>query len=433
MVSKQWLDECWRLGLGVATAIVAGIATRQGLWFLAAFLGIYSAWMIFRFHELEAWLRHGGKKKQAPDTVGIASEIMQLIHRDKKANSRQKDRLRASLLQFNEMAAELPDATVILDDHMQIRWSNAAASKLLGLSRRRDSGQRIDNLIRYPEFHSFLQKQDSSAEIEIPSPVNYDITLSLRCVPGGDNLHILTGRDITQRVKIREMRKAFVADVSHELRTPLTVVQGYLEMLLEDGGLPEPVMNALAQVKGQSDRMASIVSDLLTLSRLESSVLSEHEGQPVMVPAIINTILRDLEGSGDSQHNFETDIDSDLQVFGDEKEIFSACQNLIENAARYATPATQVDISWQRYGDQALFRVEDQGPGIETHHVPRLSERFYRVDKSRSRESGGTGLGLAIVKYIAQRHGGQLNIKSAPGMGSTFEITLPSERIVTIQ
>ncbi len=433
MVSKHWVDECWRLGLGILTAIVAGLATKQGLWFLAAFLAVYSAWMIYRFHELEVWLRDGGTKKKAPDTIGIASEIMQLIYRDRKSSDRQKDRLRASLVQFNEMAAELPDATVILDDQMQIRWCNNAADTLLGLNRRRDNGQRIDNLIRYPEFHSFIQKQDSAAEIEIDSPVNYDITLSLRCVPGGDDLHILTGRDITQRVKIREMRKAFVADVSHELRTPLTVIQGYLEMLLEDDQLPEPVLTALSQVKGQSDRMASIVSDLLTLSRLESSVLSENEGHPVMVGGIINTILRDLSDSGECQHTFSTDIDQDLQVFGDEKEVFSACQNLIENAVRYATPETQVDIAWSRANDQARFRVQDQGPGIETHHVPRLSERFYRVDKSRSRESGGTGLGLAIVKYIAQRHGGQLNISSTAGLGSTFDITFPAERIVTFQ
>lgn len=433
MVSKHWLDECWRLALGIVTAIIAGFATSLGLWLLALFLGIYSAWMIYRFHELEVWLRHGGKKRQAPDTFGIASEIMQLIHRDRKSSGKQKDRLRASLVQFNDMAAELPDATVILDDQMQIRWSNTAADTLMGLNRRRDGGQRIDNLIRYPEFHEFLNKRDSTAEIEIASPVNHDITLSLRCVPGGDNLNILTGRDITQRVKIREMRKAFVADVSHELRTPLTVIQGYLEMLLEDNQLPEEVLNALSQVKGQSDRMASIVSDLLTLSRLESSVLSEHEGQPVMVAGIISTILRDLSGSGESQHTFETEIDNDLKVFGDEKEIFSACENLILNAVRYATPKTQVDITWQRNNDLALFRVTDQGPGIESHHVPRLSERFYRVDKSRSRESGGTGLGLAIVKYIAQRHGGQLTIKSTMGIGSTFEISLPSERIVTYQ
>ncbi|MBX2824662.1 MAG: phosphate regulon sensor histidine kinase PhoR [Gammaproteobacteria bacterium] len=429
MFNKHWFDECWRFGLGILTALLASFILNAGLWPLVGFLIIYASWMIYRFHELELWLRDGGKLRKAPDAVGIASEIMQLIHRDRKSSGRQKDRLRASLVQFNEMAAELPDATVILDDQMQIRWCNTAASSLLGVSRRNDGGQRIDNLIRYPEFHQFLSDDDAAVELEIPSPVNQEITLSLRIVPGGENLNILTGRDITQRVKIREMRKAFVADVSHELRTPLTVIQGYVEMLLDDESIADSTREPLRQIKGQSDRMTHIVNDLLTLSRLESSVLSGTDGRPILVPGVIETILRDVRSSGECNHNFIADIDPDLHLVGNEKEVFSACQNLIHNAARYATPGTDVEVYWQRRDAHAVFSVRDHGPGIEAQHVPRLSERFYRVDKGRSRETGGTGLGLAIVKYIAQRHGGSLSIDSVLDQGSTFEISFPQERI----
>ena len=324
----------------------------------------------------------------------------------------------------------LPDATVVLDEIEQIRWCNRAAEQLLGLANGRDRGQRVNNLIRSPEFLAFLAQDDPSVEVEMVSPINAQLTLSLRCVDGGNKLRILTATDITQRVQIREMRKAFVADVSHELRTPLTVIQGYLEMLLEDGEIPDHALNALGQVKGQSDRMTEIVNDLLTLSKLESSALSDQDEQPVRVAGIAESIVRDASTNSKNNHTFETDIETDLIINASEKETFSACQNLVQNAVRYATPGTTITVSWKLDADhRAVFSVSDEGPGIDPTHLARLTERFYRVDKGRSRDVGGTGLGLAIVKYIAQRHGSLLEIASEIGTGSTFSLVFPSARV----
>lgn len=438
-MTKRWVDECWRLVLGIVVTIIAGFITGHGMAYLVGFLLLYAGWMIFRFQELEEWLRDGGKKKQAPDAIGIASEIMQLIYRDKKFITKQKDRLRTSLNQFNDMAAELPDATIVLGDNLQIRWCNAAADELLGINRRRDGGQRIDNLIRLPEFHDFLQQVDPKAEIEIQSPRDPQIMLTMRKVPTDGGLSILTGRDITQRVRLREMRKAFVADVSHELRTPLTVVHGYHEMLLDDESLPKHMRAPLESANNQSSRMATIVDDLLTLSRLESSVLAEEEGNPVAVDDLVLSVITDIQQSTQKAngevdkagHVFTRQTDSALLIRGKESEIYSACQNLIGNAVKYTNPGTEIQVNWGRTPTGASLSVIDNGPGFEAEHIPRISERFYRVDKDRSRDKGGTGLGLAIVKYIAQRHGGHLDVRSEPGVGSEFEIKFPTSRIVS--
>lgn len=428
-MSRTWADEGWRLVLGIIVALFAGLITGYGLIFLVGFLCIYAVWMIYRFTELEDWLRDGGSKKQAPDTIGIASEIMQLIYRDKRYSEKQRERLRTSLSRFNDMAAELPDATVVLNQLQQIIWSNVAASTLLGISRSKDGGQRIDNLIRNPAFHRFLHDTDTSNELEINSPTNPQKMIALRIVQSSGS-SILTARDITQRVLVREMRKAFVADVSHELRTPLTVIQGYMELLNDDPSISEEVQAALKNVTDQSARMSNIVDDLLTLSRLESSNLDPSEGEEINLSTLVSSVLNEINHAQPKGYLLHTDIDDSIALFGKQNELYSACQNLVQNALKYTPPGTAISVKWQPNNDGAALTVADTGPGISSLHLPRLSERFYRVDKGRSRESGGTGLGLAIVKYIAQRHGGQLNIRSQLGTGSEFELFFPAERLI---
>jgi len=217
-VSSSWVHEAWRLALGAVLSLIAGFVTGLNSTLLIGFLIIYACWMIYRLTELENWLREGGPKNRAPDVNGTASEIMQLIHREKKFSDRQKDRLRASLTRFNDMAAQLPDATIVLNENRQIIWSNSAASTLMGIERKRDTGQRLDNLIRDPAFHEFLAAGPNGSEFEINPPSNPKLTLVLRLVASGEAC-ILTGRDVTQRVLVRNMRKTFVANVSHELRT----------------------------------------------------------------------------------------------------------------------------------------------------------------------------------------------------------------------
>ena len=244
---------------------------------------------------------------------------------------------------------------------------------------------------------------------------------------------VLIAADITQRVQVREMRKAFVADVSHELRTPLTVIRGYVEMLSEDESLNADVHQSLQQISSQSERMRGIVEDLLQLSKLEANRLGENEGQAVDVSTMLVAMVSALADMT-TNHTIELDLDAHTGVIGSERELYSACNNLLTNAIRYTDTGTVIKVSWKMNKDGGMiYAVADNGPGIEARHLSRLSERFYRVDASRSRDEGGTGLGLAIVKHAAQRHGGTLNIVSTPGTGSEFQIDFPPNRTTQLR
>lgn len=395
------------------------------------YLSSYVGWLLIRMHSLVKWLDAGAKPSEAPPTTGLASDIVQLVHREKKYSRKQKNRYRSTLAQFNSLASDLPDATVVLSEDNEIRWANAAAQTLLNIHPDKDKGQRIDNLIRVPEFREFLHADDGAEELEISGPVALEKVLAVRKVRTGKHMKVLIAADITQRVQVREMRKAFVADVSHELRTPLTVIRGYLEMLRDEPTLDDDAIQSLDQITAQSDRMRGIVEDLLRLSKLEGNLLGSGEGSVVNVANLIESMISPLEEISDS-HRVSVDLNRSLQLMGSESELYSAFNNLLTNAVRYTDAGTQIDVSWQINADgSASYSVTDNGPGIEARHLSRLSERFYRVDAGRSRDQGGTGLGLAIVKHAAQRHGGVLDIKSTPGTGSTFTITFPATRSIT--
>ncbi len=413
----------------VLVSFIVGIPTVGPLVYLVG----YVFWLLRRMDSMVRWLRKGAKPAKAPQTTGLTDEMVQLIHREKKYSRKQRNRYRRTLAQFNSLAADLPDATVVLDKDFEIRWANSAAQRLLDINPEKDRGQRIDNLVRIPAFREFLHNQLDEAELEIPGTGSDNRVLAVRKVPAGKHMTVLIAADITQRVQIREMRKAFVGDVSHELRTPLTVIRGYLEMLRENKSLDEEMTLGLAQITAQSDRMRGIVEDLLQLSKLEGNPLAENEGDTLNVAAMIQTMVHTIRESAQA-HEFILDLDSSLALLGSEREIYSACHNLLTNAVRYTDAGTTVRVSWHLNPDgEAVYTVADNGHGIEARHLSRLSERFYRVDAGRSRDDGGTGLGLAIVKHAAQRHGGQLSISSTPGTGSVFTITFPHIRALSLQ
>ncbi|MFT4728441.1 MAG: two-component system phosphate regulon sensor histidine kinase PhoR [Granulosicoccus sp.] len=393
----------------------------------------YVIWLLRRMNDIVHWLGKRAKTSDAPPTAGLTNEIVQLVHREKKYSRKQKNRYRSTLAQFNSLASYLPDATVVLSADHEIRWSNSAALALLNIHPERDKGQRVDNLVRLPEFREFLLSDCSAEELEIPAPLAPEKVLAVRKVRTGKHMTVLIAADITQRVQVREMRKAFVADVSHELRTPLTVIRGYLEMLSEDESMNADVQKSLAHISMQSDRMRGIVDDLLQLSKLEANRLGENEGQAVDVGAMIIAMISTLSDMT-MHHTIELDVDSSVGIIGSERELYSACNNLLTNAIRYTDPGSLIKATWSINDDGGMiYTVTDNGPGIEARHLSRLSERFYRVDASRSRDEGGTGLGLAIVKHAAQRHGGTLNISSTPGTGSEFEIVFPPNRTIQLQ
>ncbi|MES9905877.1 MAG: phosphate regulon sensor histidine kinase PhoR [Sedimenticola sp.] len=332
---------------------------------------------------------------------------------------------------FLESTGALPDAIVVLDTQGGIEWWNSVAAKVLGLKRKRDTGVAISTLVKDPVFGDYLAEGDYSHPLQIPSPVNSNISLEIRVVPYGKGKRLLQARDITRLNQLEVVRSDFVANVSHEIRTPLTVVHGYLESLQDspDEALT-PWKHIFLQMEYQTKQMQRIVDDLLLLSRLEMGDKRSEE-TVVVVQALLSTILDGARWlSGEQLHRFTLDIDKKLLLLGQAQELESAFSNLVYNAVRYTPAGGEIIVRWSLVDSTPCFSVTDTGIGIASEHIPRLTERFYRVDVGRSRQSGGTGLGLAIVKHVLSHHGSKLKVKSKPGVGSTFTCCFPGDRAV---
>ena len=429
MMPDAWRIEIWRLAATAAGALAAALLT--GAWalsFLGA-LGLYVAWHLRQMYLVERWLMTGGSLKKAPATSGIWDQIVHHVYRLQQRNRKRKKRLTAMLNRFHESTEAIPDAAVVLGQQREIEWSNRAADTLLGIRNPQDHGQRIDNLLRDPAFHDYLTLGDFAEPIDIPSPINEEVELNIRIVAYGDGQYLLMARDTTSLRRLEAVRRDFVANVSHELRTPLTVINGYIESF-EGEAMSDYVSDGLAAIDRQSRRMLSIVQDLLMLSRLELEPPDPAAAETVHVAELLAGLARDAERlSGERGHVITTDLDEDLVLSGVHGELSSAFGNLVTNAIQHTPDGTAVRIDWHARGDTAVFAVRDSGQGIDPRHQPRLTERFYRVDTSRSRARGGTGLGLSVVKHALARNGGTLEIESTPGRGSTFRCTFAAERV----
>ena len=401
---------------------------------LAITFFLYSCWLIYQARKVDVWLQKGAHRNTAPDTDGIAGNIEKLIFRRKQSDKARKARMIKILGWYNRSAAALPDATVVTNNNFEIVWANDAARTYLGIRGTRDAGQRIDNLVRDTEFQRYIEENDSANnEIEFKSPANNKITLSVRRVAYAENMYLFSARDVSQRVQLRETRAAFVANASHELKTPLTVVNGYLELLSADESLPPAARKKISIAEEHATRMKDIVTDLLTLSKLENQQLEKSKLIPVAVGEILNAIVEDFKGNKSGRnHIFATDIDAGLLLHGSESEIKSICTNLCFNAVQHTPAGTTVNIEWKSSVDGgAQMIIRDNGQGIPSQHLIHITERFYRVDNEHSRESGGTGLGLSIVKHIVNRHQGLLEINSEPGQGTSFVIRFPAEKVLS--
>jgi two-component system phosphate regulon sensor histidine kinase PhoR len=426
-VSKPWLREIRRmLGL-TALGIAAGLLADNLVLGLFPALLVYLAWHLYNLSRLLRWLNEG-KKLQPPVAGGIWNEVFDQIVRLQQRNRKRKRSLRRLLKRFHSITVALPDATVELRPGSdEIDWWNSAASRFLGLRYPRDSGQRISNLIRNPVFIEHLRAADADREFEMPSPVNEDIILRMRVIPYPKNRLLLLARDVTRLQRLERTRQDFVANVSHELRSPLTVVSGYLETMLdvdEGGG---QMQAQLGSMRTQAERMTRIVDDLMLLSRLESEE-PQTDLDIVAVAPLATTIAEHARELSAGKHSVTLHADNSLCVRGSESELYSAFSNLVFNAIRYTPAGGTVAIRWETVDEIPMFTVVDSGVGIEAQHIPRLTERFYRVDTGRSRASGGTGLGLAIVKHVLLRHEARLEIDSKPGKGSSFTCHFPLER-----
>ena len=375
---------------------------------------------------LRRWLRDPVPER-VPSGLGIWDLVFADLYRLLRRQRQSESRLTATLEDFRQAGAAMPDGMVILDSQDRIEWCNPVAEQHFGLDRSRDAGQGITYLVRQPQFVEYLQAQRYSEPLEMRQ-TRGDLILSVQLVPYGDQQKLMISRDVTDLERVETMRRDFIANVSHELRTPLTVLSGFLETIMDiKPADSELLRRSLPLMMDQTERMRRLVEDLLTLSRLESSHNPPRE-ESVNVPELARVLYHDALALSAGRHRVALDQADDDWLTASEEELRSAFSNLVSNAVRYTPAGGEIMVVWQRRGPEAVFSVRDTGIGIASQHLPRLTERFYRVDRSRSRETGGTGLGLAIVKHVLNRHQARLEIASEPGRGSTFSAVFPAER-----
>lgn len=359
---------------------------------------------------------------------GIWQQIFSRFQFEQERAFRRKSNYRMLLKEIRKSTDAMPDGTVILDANNEIVTCNRAAKTLAGLKRKKDRGQRIDNILRDPKMTKLINEGDYDRTAEIPSPLRDGDWLNCRVVPYGAEQKLLLIRDVTDRIKLSKMRRDFVANASHELRSPLTVINGYLDALAEDDEIPKSWAKPVSQMRGQSQRMSHMLNELLELSRLESAGSADTE-ESINVAALLDAVRNDFQRpSGSAQ--IIVNAESSAELLGVRAEIESVVVNLLSNALRYTPPEGAVTMTWRSGPDGGQFIVSDTGIGIDADSIPRLTERFFRVDRGRSRGEGGVGLGLAIVKHVLARHDAELEISSVPDEGSEFTCHFPSARVV---
>jgi two-component system, OmpR family, phosphate regulon sensor histidine kinase PhoR len=431
--------------LYVLVAAVPGWFAGGAVGVLAAVclaLLVHACVLIWRIHRFGQWLSLPLLQLDLPWRgvwLEMSLRIVRLVRMHEKQAALHEKRLKDFLLAIQAS----PNGVVLLDEASRIEWCNNTAATHLGLDPKKDHLQHIVHLVRDPVFAKYFSQDEHSTEVIIDgrsSSVHNALKLSVQLHPYGDGRLLLLTRDITALAQADAMRRDFVANVSHEIRTPLTVLSGFVETLQSIPLDANETQQYLQLMSVQSDRIQSLVVDLLTLSQLEGSQ-SPAVQEKVHLPALMTHIHADAMAltellaakGGGSMHQIDMDPVPDVTLLGSRSELISAVSNLINNAIRYTPLGGRIHLKWSLTPEGALFAVKDSGPGIAAEHLPRLSERFYRVDRSRSRETGGTGLGLAITKHVMQRHGGELRMESVVGQGSTFKLYLPYSRVSSHQ
>ena len=401
-------------------------------WALALLAVGLAAIGVYHVRNLAAFLSwlNAPRRESLPIGKGAWEEAFAQLHGHIRTRDESERALAVTLARFRAAGQALPDGVVILNSDTQIEWANPTAERHLDIDPRRDAGQAITNLLRNPDFIAYLDSGGYGEPLVLRRARGDASVLTLRIIAFGDEQKLLLTRDITSQEKADTMRRDFVANVSHELKTPVTVLSGFVETLSnEEIRLSEAQRKKfLGLMSDQARRMQHLIEDLLTLSALESSGLPADE-QAIDVRAFVEKLADEARLLSGGLHNVSVSVETDARLTGGVQELASALSNLMSNAVRYTPEGGAIGIAWQVRDGQGIFSVEDSGIGIERRHIARLTERFYRVDNSRSRETGGTGLGLAIVKHVLTRHQASLEIKSEFGRGSTFSAVFPARRV----
>lgn len=428
---SAWLAELRRLLLSLALGWLLGWALSAPHLGMAGALLLLMGFHLRQLYCLARWSQQP-QRSELPDTAGIWGVIFDALYETQRRARERKRKLASILSEFQASTAALPDGAIVVSPRGEIAWFNSAAQTLLGLRSPQDIGNRVNNLIRDPTFSRYVDGRDYAEDLHLPSPMDPQTTLSLRLIPYGNGQRLLIARDVSESRRLDRMRRDFVANASHELRTPLTVLAGYVDMMRPDSAKPDGPLAMwaapLEEMRRQLTRMEMLLEDLLKLARLEAETPAPR-GEVVDMPEVIESSVSEARQLSAGGHRIDAEIDSGLMLAGRQSELHSIVGNLLSNAVRYTPEGGNIHLNWRREaGDEAVLRVSDSGIGIDPEVIPRLTERFYRVDVGRSRASGGTGLGLAIVKHALEHHEAVLDVESAPGQGSSFICRFPAYR-----
>lgn len=422
---RRWFFELVRLVGCLAVALAFGLWLARPVEGLLVGVGLYLLLVLCQLYRLDRYM-NAVQSDRAVKINSVWTQIFNALESLKTEAKANRIRYRWLEREVRQSTGALRDGGIIFNAAKEVQWFNPAATRLLLLDPSRDVGQRLENLIGHPDL---LQKLAAPGRetITIPAPQDPAGHLSVQVIPYGAGQRLAVIRDVTRQVKIERMRRDFVANASHELRSPLTVISGYLDALAEAEELPESWQAPISETQRQAERMTTILGDLIELMRLESAEGDAPE-EFVDVGTMLDLIRTELTARSDVPH-LTLRLEEDLALLGSESELHSIFFNLINNAVRFTSSEGEVRVSWRTVDDGAVFSVVDTGIGIPEEHLSRLTERFYRVDRGRSRATGGTGLGLAIVKHALQRHNGRLVIKSRVNEGSAFSCEFPAPRL----
>jgi two-component system phosphate regulon sensor histidine kinase PhoR len=387
---------------------------------------MYILWKWVELYYFQQWYKNGAHSHQVPLSHGIWEDLANQVISNKNRSNKIVKKNKLLLSQFNKTAQALPYATIILNKKHEMLWINEVAYEIIGVKQSQDENTRITNIVRDPIFISLLNDDHGTEDIKMNHPRNKEQKIHVKLIKLSNKRFLLVARDISEQDALRQSRKAFVANASHELRTPLTVIMGYLQILHETDEIPQQWQAAIQQALNQSSRMEKIINDMLKLSSIEHERYLESSDSVIEMPGLLNRLFNDVKSSSKAKtHKFEANIDSTLKLKGNEEEIVSICLNLLNNAVIHTSAGTKVSLRWFKQDNNAHLWICDNGQGIEQKHLNHLTERFYRVDNSRDKNTSSTGLGLAIVKQICDNHGAELSIESTINQGSCFKIKFP--------
>ncbi|WCN15294.1 phosphate regulon sensor histidine kinase PhoR [Marinomonas mediterranea] len=430
-MKRIWKQALLNWFIGLIATFAIGFALSQIAIALLLYVLISLAWQMYQLYQFHSWLRRSGKASP-PETSGIWGEVFDAVYRLQKKQRKSKRKMRQALNRIENSTAALKEGVIMADNQGNLEWWNNSAGQFLGLVRPVDRSQAITNIVRNPDFYRYFTQKRFGEPLIIKSPAKEGAFLEIQTTLYDQNDHLIFIRDVTRLQLLEQMRKDFVANASHELKTPLTVIKGYLETLgMFKDNLPQSMQRGIDNMADQSERMENLIEDLLLLSRLESNDKRENDTW-LQVSDIFTAIEKMAQPILHPDHTLSFSVEEGAQVHGSYNELYSAFSNLVVNAIKYSPNGGEINVRWESDDVSGCFAVQDEGLGIDPRYIPRLTERFFRVDKGRSSKTGGTGLGLAIVKHVLLHHSAKLQIRSQPNYGSTFSCHFPANRVKNI-